>query len=67
MPVAGTQPEVLWQVLQAACVGMCPEGLPVVVEPLWQLAHEAGVTPKWSNFAPENVMVEWQLSQPNWV
>ena len=65
MPVAGSHAEVLWHVLQAACVGMWLADLPAVVFPLWQLEHAPGATPRWSNLAPPNVTEVWQLSQPN--
>ena len=35
----------LWQELQAACVWICPEDLPAVVDPLWQPMHALATTP----------------------
>lgn len=65
MPDAGNHPEVLWQLPQEAVVWMWPDGLPTVVAPLWQLPHALAATPAWSNLAPTNVAVVWQLSQPS--
>jgi hypothetical protein len=45
MPVAGNHADVLWHVLQAACVGIWLADLPAVVLPLWQLEQAAGATP----------------------
>jgi hypothetical protein len=63
IPVAGNQALVLWQVPQAAWVGRCPEGFPAVMLPLWQLLQLLLLTPTWSNRAPPNELVVWQLSQ----
>jgi hypothetical protein len=35
----------VWQELQAACVWICPEDLPAVVDPLWQPMHALATTP----------------------
>jgi hypothetical protein len=45
LKVAGVQAVVLWQVSQAAVVGMCVVGLPVADVPLWQVAQVPGATP----------------------
>jgi hypothetical protein len=54
--------EVLWQVSQAAVVGMCPAGLPLAVVPLWQVAQVPGATPAWVNVAGVHAVVLWQVS-----
>lgn len=37
---------------------------PLALAPLWQEAHDPGVTPVWLKAAPEKVEVDlWQLSQ----
>jgi hypothetical protein len=45
LKVAGVQALVLWQVSQAAVVGIWPVGLPVAVAPLWQVEQVPGATP----------------------
>ena len=47
----------------AAVVGMCVLVLPLVMVPLWHVAQDPAVTPTWSNLAPANDFVLWQVSQ----
>jgi hypothetical protein len=39
-----------------------PDGLPVAVEPLWQLEHVPAATPLWLKLAGVQAVVLWQLS-----
>ena len=41
---------------------MCVLGLPVAVEPLWQVEQVPGATPVWLNVAGNQAVVLWQLS-----
>jgi hypothetical protein len=43
--------EVRWHESQAAVVGICPDGLPVAVVPLWQVAQVPGAIPVWLKVA----------------
>ncbi|MBL0147938.1 MAG: hypothetical protein IPP87_04085 [Ideonella sp.] len=54
-----------WQAMQlVAPTGMCPLGLPITGEPLWQVAQlVATVNVLWSGLAPSQVLVVWQPSQ----
>jgi len=54
---------VLWHESQVALVGICPPGLPVAVEPLWQVEQVPGATPLWLKVAGSHAVVLWQLSQ----
>ena len=45
--VAGVQALVRWQVSHAAEVEMWLPGLPLAVEPLWQVAQVPAATPLW--------------------
>ena len=45
--------------------GMWPAGLPVAVEPLWQVA-QVPVTALWSNRTALQLVVRWQSSHPAW-
>jgi len=45
LKVAGVHALVLWQVSQAAVVGIWLVGLPVAVVPLWQVEQVPGATP----------------------
>ena len=60
LKVAGVQALVLWQLSQAAVVGMWPDGLPLAEVPLWQVEQVPGATPLWSKRAPMNDEVLWQ-------
>jgi hypothetical protein len=42
---------------------MCPLGLPLAVEPLWQLLQLPAATLAWLNFAGVQALVLWQESQ----
>ncbi len=42
---------VLWHESQAAVVGIWLLGLPVAVEPLWQVEQVPGATPLWLKVA----------------
>jgi hypothetical protein len=61
--VAGNQARVLWQISQEALVGRWSEGLPLEIEPLWQVLHWPGLTVSWLNVAGVQARVLWQLSQ----
>jgi hypothetical protein len=63
LKVAGVQDVVLWQLSQDAVVGMWLVGLPVAVEPLWQVEQVPGATPVWLKVAGVQALVLWQLSQ----
>jgi hypothetical protein len=43
--VAGFHAVVRWQESHEAVVGMCVAGLPLAVDPLWQVAQVPGATP----------------------
>ena len=45
-----------------AVVGRCVAGLPLAVDPLWQVAHVPGATPVWLNVAGFHAVVRWQVS-----
>ena len=45
LKVAGNHALVLWQESHEAVVGMWALGLPVAVEPLWQVEQVPGATP----------------------
>jgi len=62
LKLAGNQAEVLWQESQAAVVGMWPAGLPLAVEPLWQVEQVPGATPLWLKVAGSQAEVLWQES-----
>jgi len=49
-------------VSQDAVVGIWDAGLPVAVEPLWQVVQLPGVTPAWLKVAGFQAVVRWQLS-----
>ena len=53
----------MWQLSQAALVGICVVGFPVAALPLWQLAHDPGAMPAWLNAAGVHADVLWQVSQ----
>ena len=40
-----------WHASHACVVGTCELGLPVAVEPLWQVAHVPGAIPAWVKVA----------------
>jgi hypothetical protein len=61
--VAGFHAVVLWHPSQACVVGTWAAGLPVAVEPLWQVAHEPGVTPACVKVAGFQAAVRWHASQ----
>ena len=63
MNVAGNQAEVRWQASQLCVVGICVDGLPVAVLPLWQVEQLPAVTVLWSKLAGSQAVVRWQLSQ----
>jgi hypothetical protein len=41
---------------------MCVLGLPVEVDPLWQVEQVPGATPVWLKVAGSQAVVLWQLS-----
>ncbi|MFH1819754.1 MAG: hypothetical protein ABIK08_08880 [Pseudomonadota bacterium] len=51
LKLAGTQAAVLWQLSQAAVVGICVVGLPLAMLPLWQVAQVPGAIPLWLKVA----------------
>jgi hypothetical protein len=53
----------VWQASHARVVTKWPDGLPVAVEPLWQVAQLPGVTELWLKVAGNHAVVLWQLSQ----
>ena len=57
LKVAGSQAVVLWQLSQAAVVGMCVPGFPVAVLPLWQVEQVPGATPLWLKVAGSQAVV----------
>ncbi len=61
--VAGIQAVVRWQVSHEAVVGTWLLGLPVAVEPLWQVEQVPGAIPVWLNVAGNQAVVLWQVSQ----
>jgi len=63
LKVAGIHAVGLWQVSQDFVVGIWVAGLPLAVEPLWQVAQLPGVTPAWLKLAGTQPVVLWQLSQ----
>ncbi len=62
LKVAGFQALVLWQLSQAAVVGIWPADLPVAVLPLWQVEQAPGATPVWLKLAGVQALVLWQPS-----
>jgi len=42
---------------------MCLDGLPLAVEPSWQVAHVPAATPLWFIDAGSQPVVLWQVSQ----
>ena len=63
LKVAGVHAEVRWQTSQAWVVGKWLAGLPVAIDPLWQVAQPPGVTPEWLNVAGVHAVVRWHTSQ----
>ena len=43
-------------------MAICLEGLPLAVDPLWQLLQLPGATSVWLNFAGVQALDLWQLS-----
>ena len=52
----------LWQLSQELALGIWFPGLPVAVEPLWQVA-QLPVTALWSKRTLDQLLVMWQSSQ----
>jgi hypothetical protein len=62
LKVAGSQAVVRWQLSHEAVVGMWPLGLPLAVEPLWQVVQVPAATPLWLKVAGVHAVVLWQVS-----
>jgi hypothetical protein len=63
--LVGVQPVVVWQLKQLVRpTGTWVDDLPVVVEPLWQLAQLVeALKVEWSTLADQVLVDLWQLSQ----
>jgi hypothetical protein len=57
LKVAGSQAVVLWHESQDAEVGMCVDGFPLAVLPLWQVEQVPGATPAWLKVAGSHAVV----------
>ncbi|OJY55181.1 MAG: hypothetical protein BGP19_00935 [Thiobacillus sp. 0-1251] len=53
----------MWQLSQAAAVGICVLGFPLAILPLWQVTQVPGATPLWLKEAGFQATVLWQVSQ----
>jgi hypothetical protein len=61
---AGEKPVVLWQAPQIKFVGMCSDGFPLTLNPLWQFWQPVASTITWLNTTPEKLDSEgeWHVS-----
>ena len=53
----------MWQLSQERVVRKWPAGLADALKPLWQSRQVLGVMPVWLNWAGNQAVVRWQLSQ----